>query len=52
MSNQRLPNEDDVHRVSDAEELDDSHTAHEKQEEEPRTTTTNITNIKERAASL
>jgi hypothetical protein len=39
MSSQRLPNEDDVHRISDAEEIVGPHTAHEKQEEEPPTTT-------------
>jgi hypothetical protein len=52
MSNQRLPNEDDVHRVSDAEELVDPHTAHENQEEEPSTTTLPANEQEENAAGV
>jgi hypothetical protein len=51
MSNQRLPNEDDVHRVSDAEELVGLHRIHEKQEEEPRTTSTLPANEEEENAA-
>ena len=39
MSNQRLPNEDDVRRVSDTEELVDLHAAPGLQEEAPTTST-------------
>ncbi|MDQ3848806.1 MAG: hypothetical protein M3261_07615 [Thermoproteota archaeon] len=39
MANQRLPNEDDVHRVSGGRGVSWSSHGHEKQGEEPRTTT-------------
>jgi hypothetical protein len=39
MSNQRLPNEEDIQRVSDAEEPVDLHAAQGVQEEAPTTTT-------------
>ena len=52
MSNQRLPNEEDIQRVSDVEESVDLHTVQGLQEEVPTTATLPANEEEENAENL